>query len=66
MNLYITCIQTGLDGTISQLGQVSRKFAAAKNGQVSSKFAAAKNGQVSSKFAASRKMKKKCRLILLF
>ena len=37
-----------------QLGQVSSKFAAAKNGQVSSKFAAAKNGQVSSKFAAAK------------
>ena len=47
-------------------GQVSSKFAAAINGQVSSKIAAAKNGQVSSKFAASRKIEKKCRLILLF
>ena len=56
---------------VFELGQVSRKFAAAKNGQVSSKFAAAKNGQViskiaaakngqvSSKFAASRKIEKK-------
>ena len=37
-----------------ELGQVSRKFAAAKNGQVSSKFAAAKNGQVRSKIAAAK------------
>ena len=37
-----------------KLGQVSRKFAAAKNGQVSRKFAAAKNGQVSRKFAAAK------------
>ena len=36
-----------------QLGQVSSKFAAAKNGQVSSNFVAAKNGQVSSKCAAA-------------
>ena len=57
--------------SFTKLGQVSRKFAAAKNGQVSSKFAAekngqvsskiaaAKNGQVSSKFAASRKIETK-------
>ena len=52
MCVYIC--KSNKDHKSNQLGQVSSKFAAAKNGQVSSKFAAAKNGQVSCKFASAK------------
>ena len=41
-------------GVTTELGQVSRKFASAKNGQVSRNISAAEHGKISRKVAAAK------------